>query len=128
MLDVIGVALVQIYEFNDSETGQTYLWNATVGRQLAEARMAEIVPIHLADVGMTRAKILEMAPDLDQQKALRFPGVALLTPILFVPHNGKHVCIDGWHRIFKAVVQGFPVLPAYILTEEEERLIRVGGG
>ncbi len=127
MRTVVTLIAVEIYEFNDAETGQTYLWNATEGRRLAEARQAELVPVRLADVGMTPQKVLQMAPDMDKKKALGLPGQALLSPILFVPHHGKHVLIDGWHRTYKAAVQGFPVLPAYILTQEEADAIRVEG-
>src|SRR5436309_1084100 len=114
MVDVIDIIACQVYEFNDSEDGKTYFWNATEGRRLAEARRAEIVPIRLAEVGMTREMILKMAPDLNQRYALSLPGTALLSPILFVEHRRKHVLIDGWNRLYKAAVQGFPVLPAYV--------------
>ena len=127
MRTVVTLIAVEIYEFNDSETGETCLWNATEGRRLAEARRAEFVPVRLADVGMTPQKVLQMAPELDRKKALSLPGQALLCPILFVPHNGKHVLIDGWHRVYKAAVQGFPVLPAYLLTQAEADQIRVEG-
>ena len=116
---IVAIGFVQVYEFHDSEDGRTYRWNATEGRRLAEARRAEFVPVRLAEFGMTPKKVLEYAPELDVQKALRLPGAALLNPILFVPHRGKHVLIDGWHRVYKAAAQGFPVLPAYILTHEE---------
>ena len=127
MRTVVTLIAVEIYEFNDAEDGQTYLWNATEGRRLAEARGCEFVPIRLADVGMTPQKVLQMCPDLDKKKALSLPGQALLSPILFVPHHGNHVLVDGWHRTYKAAVQGFPVLPAYLLTQEEADTIRVEG-
>lgn len=122
---IAKVGLVQIYEFHDAENGGTSFWNATEGRRLAEARGAEIVPMDLAEMGMTPERILEMAPDLDRQKALSLPPVALLSPLLFVPHRGRHVLIDGWHRLYRAAVEGFPVLPAYVLTKEEAAAILV---
>lgn len=121
----VTVGLVQVYEFTDAETGKTCVWNATEGRRLAEARKAQFVPVRLADFGMTPQRVLQICPDLDMKRALSLPGVALLSPILFVPHNGKHVLIDGHHRLYKAAVQGFPVLPAILLTEDEERAIRL---
>jgi len=127
MRTVVTLIAVEIYEFHDAEDGKTYLWNATEGRRLAEERQAEFVPVRLADVGMTAQRVLQMCPDMDKKKALNLPGQALLCPILFVPHHGKHVLIDGWHRVYKAAVQGFPVLPAYILTQEEADTIRVEG-
>jgi hypothetical protein len=121
----VSFGLVQVYEFTDAETGQTYVWNATEGRRIAEARKAEFVPVRLADFGMTPERVLQICPELDVKKALSLPGVALLSPILFVPHRGKHVLIDGHHRLYRAAVQGFPVLPAIILTEDEARAIQL---
>ena len=124
---VVTVGVVQVYEFHDTEDGKTYFWNATEGRRLAEARGAEFVSVSLKEMSMTQKRILELAPDLNTKRALRLPGAALLSPLLFVPHKGRHVLIDGWHRLYKAAVQGFPVLPAILLTEEEEHAIRIGG-
>ena len=123
----LTLGLVQVYEFNDAEDGRTYFWNATEGRRLAEERRAEFVPIRLADVGMTPQMVLQRAPDLDRKKALSLPGQALLSPILFVPHRGRHVLIASRLPNYKAAVQGFPVLPAYLLTEDEAERIRIGG-
>lgn len=74
MRTVVTLIAVEIYEFHDAEDGQTYLWNATEGRRLAEAIGCEFVPIRLADVGMTPQKVLQMAPDLDTKKALGLPA------------------------------------------------------
>lgn len=126
-IGVLAIDAGQIYEFHDSEDGLTYFWNATEGHRLAAARQAEVLPLYLAEVGMTPKRILELYPELDRRKALGLPGVALLSPILFVPHRGKHVLIDGWHRVYRAAVQGFPCLPAYVLTEAEGQAIRAGG-
>ena len=126
-VQVIGLSLVQIYEFHDSEDGRTYYWNATEGRRLAERRKAETVSVYLADFGMTPEKVLEMCPDLDRDKALSLPPIALLSPVLFVPHRGKHVLVDGWHRMYLAAWFRIPCLPALILTDGEERSIRRGG-
>ena len=40
-------------------------------------------------------------------------------PLLFVPFNGSHQLIDGWHRLFKAAKTGVDVLPALVLTQED---------
>lgn len=53
--------------------------------------------------GITKETLRVLAPEVDRDKALALPAKALLSPLLFVPHRGKHVCIDGWHRITKAV-------------------------
>jgi hypothetical protein len=119
--------VVQVYEFHDAEDGNTYFWDATAGRDWAEKTGAEIVSVELAQAGMTVPRILSLCPDLDRRKALSLPGAALLSPLLFVTHREKHVLIDGWHRLYKAAVQGFPVLPAYVLTQAQADAIRVEG-
>ncbi len=123
----IGTAyltVVQIYQFYDAESGQTLWWNATEGRRLAEARNAEVVLVYPAEFGMDKAQILRMNADLDQNKALALPAAALLSPLLFVEHRGKHVLVDGWHRLFLAVSCGVPCLPTYILSQKEADAIR----
>ena len=127
-MDVIAaLQLVQVYEFNDSETGKTYYWNATKGYDLAIARNATPHQVYPADFGMTAARIREMYPDLDEQKALNLPDSALKSPLLFVEHRQKHVLCDGWHRLYKAVRQGRAWLPAYVLTAFESARIECGG-
>jgi len=127
-VEVVKLLLGQVYEFHDAEDGNTYWWHASEGRRLAEARRAEIVSVHLDDMGITPETVLRLCPDLDVRKALRLPGAALLSPLLFVPHRGKHVLIDGLHRLYRAAVSGMPCLPAYVLTGDEERRIRLSGG
>jgi hypothetical protein len=120
-----GLTMIEVYEFTDGEDGRRYLWNATEGRRIAEAAGREVVAVHPQEAGITRENLFAFAPDLDLARALSLPGAALLVPLLFVPHKGKHVCIDGWHRIARALHHGFPCLPAYVLTEEEAESIRL---
>ena len=122
-----GLTAVEVYEFTDGADGRRYLWNATEGRRIAEASGREIVAVYPAEAGITKENLLAFAPDLDLAKALSLPGAALLVPLLFVPFKGKHVCIDGWHRIARALHHGFPCLPAYVLTEIEAESIRLEG-
>jgi hypothetical protein len=117
---------VQVYEFTDSETSLTYHWNATEGRRLAMERGARPFTVNLAEAGITLKNILDFAPELDVEKAKRMNWGALLVPILFVPHGHKHVCIDGWHRIYKALHDGLQVLPALLLTQKEAGQILLG--
>jgi len=35
------------------------------------------------------------------------------------PWRGKHLLIDGWHRLLKGVLIEWDTLPAYILTDAE---------
>lgn len=113
------LCLEQIFQFDDADSGETYWWNATQGKRLAEARNAETVLVYPAEFGMTLARIRQMYPELDEEKAWALPEGVLQTPLLFIEHRGKHVLIDGWHRLYLAVSRGEPCLPAYILTQEE---------
>ena len=121
----IGLEAVEVYEFTDGADGRRYLWNATAGRRIAEASGRPYVTVYPEEAGITKETLAKLAPDLDLRRALALPALALLTPVLFVPHRGPHVLIDGWHRVAKAVHQGFPCLPAYVLTEEEAESIRL---
>ena len=123
----IGLEFVQVYEFTDAETGVTYSWNATEGKRLAQAGNAEVLLVDLNAAGITKETLRILAPEVDVDRALSLPSTALLSPLLFVPHRGKHVCIDGWHRITKVVHQGVSTLPAVVLTLGEAAAIRVGG-
>ena len=121
---MVGFGLVEIYEFNDAEDGKDYYWNASEGRRIADARN-EIHAVSLGEAGMTTAMIRKLAPDLDVRKAMAMHFRALLVPLLFVPHGGKHVLIDGWHRVYRASIAGIDELPAWILTEQEAASIRL---
>ena len=123
-IERVARVLVQVYEFNDASDGKTYYWNATLGRLNAVASGRRAVPVDLAKAGMTMERILAMYPDLDVSRALGLPLDALLDPLLFVTHKGRHVLIDGWHRLYRASALGIGVLPAYILSQEEADTIR----
>ena len=120
-----GLTAIEVYEFTDGADGRRYLWNATEGRKIAEGAGRPYVAVYPEEAGITKESLRKLAPDLELEKALALPALALLTPVLFVPHRGQHVLIDGWHRVAKAVHQGFPCLPAYVLTEEEAESIRL---
>ena len=106
---IVTLEEVQIYEFQDAETGLTYHWNATEGRRLAMERGAKPFTVNLAEAGITLKNVLDFAPELDTERAKKMNWGALMIPILFVPHGRKHVCIDGWHRIYKALYDGLQI-------------------
>ena len=81
--------------------------------------------VDLVVAGMTPITVLRFCPELDVAKALSLPSEALLCPLLFVSHHGKHVLADGWHRTYRAVFSGIRELPAYILTQEEADAILI---
>ena len=56
------------------------------------------------------------------QSAMKRTAAAAL---LFVPYRGKVQLVDGWHRLYRALMTGIDLLPAYILTPEETQQILV---
>src|SRR5579863_7601163 len=105
---VLALLVNQVFEFHDAEDGNTYWWHATEGRRLAEARGAESQWLDLLEAGFTPESVRCLFPDLDFAKARALPMSTLYSPLLFVPHRGKHVLIDGSHRLYRAICAGVP--------------------
>lgn len=53
-----------------------------------------------------------------------FKEVDLSVPLIIVPMKGSYLPIDGWHRIRKAHDDGVKELEAYVLTEDETRIVQ----
>jgi hypothetical protein len=52
--------------------------------------------------------------------------VDLAAPILIAPVPGLgNLVIDGWHRVHRALRDGHTVLPARMLSEADEKQIRI---
>ncbi len=121
----------QIFSMDDADSGLTYHWNASEGRRRAERR-GDILDFCPGDFGIDIAHIRERYQKLDEAYAM---FTDLTIPLLFVPFAGPGSrgsdrptaqLIDGWHRLFKAVVTGVEVVPAYLLTQEEADRILIG--
>ncbi len=118
----------QIFSMDDADSGLTYHWNASEGRRMAERR-GDILDFCPGDFGIDIAHIRERYQKLDEAYAM---FTDLTVPLLFVPFRGPGSdrptaqLIDGWHRLFKAVVTGVEVLPAYLLMQEETDRILIG--
>jgi hypothetical protein len=54
-------------------------------------------------------------------------GVDLATPVIVARTPIGVICIDGWHRIWRASQEGVETLPAVVLNESEERKARIAG-
>jgi hypothetical protein len=110
----LGSTLTEVYSFRD-EDGTEYLFDVDEGLKRAKTR-GHLLDFSPNECGITAQEILSRYPDIDEARARALPLEALAIPILFVPWKGKHLCIDGWHRIFRAVLTSIPVLPAYLLS------------
>lgn len=110
----------EIFSYEDSQ-GLQYHWNVTKGRRLAEARN-DVRLFSLTDHGITIPFIHSQYTNLDETYALT---TDLMRPILFIPIGDKVCLADGWHRLFRAAVEGVDILPAYFLTEEEASTVLI---
>jgi hypothetical protein len=110
----LGSTLTEVYTFTD-EDGTEYLFDVAEGLKRAKKR-GRLLDFSPQECGITAQEIISRYPSIDEARARALPLEALALPILFVPWKGKHLCIDGWHRIFRAVLTGIPVLPAYLLS------------
>jgi hypothetical protein len=104
----------KIFSYEDSQ-GLQHHWNITKGIKLAQAR-DDLHPISLKELGITVPFIHSQYTNLDEAYALT---TDLTRPLLFVPLGDKVCLVDGWHRLYRAVVEGVDILPAYFLTQEE---------
>jgi hypothetical protein len=117
----LGSTLTEVYSFTD-EDGTEYLFDVAEGLRRAKVR-GHLLDFSPQECGITAGEIYSRYPDIDEARARALPLVALAVPILFVPWKGKHLCIDGWHRILRAVLTGIPVLPAYLLSPTDTQQI-----
>ena len=108
----------ETYQMTD-EDGTRYEWDVSLGRRLAQERGADVLPFCPAEHAITPEHLRERYPDLDEAYANALSAADLARPLLFVPFQGRHLLVDGWHRLFRAVTAGVPELPAYLLTETE---------
>jgi len=110
----LGSFLDQVYSFEDND-GTQYHWSVAEATRRAQVRGAYWT-VSLSEIGLTCASIRARYQGLDEAHALTRD---LSKPLLFVPFNGSHQLIDGWHRLFKAATTGVDVLPALVLTQED---------
>ena len=110
----VGTLGDQVFSFED-EDGWQYHWNVTEGMRLAKDR-GELLAFSPEENGITVQEIEKRYPELDVNHALKSD---LTKPLLFLPFKGKSQLVDGWHRLYLAVLTGWEELDVYQLTQEE---------
>jgi len=110
----------EIFSYEDHR-GWQYHWDVTLGRQLAEARN-DVRRFSLKEHGINIPFIHSQYTNLNEAYALT---TDLGRPILLIPIGDKVCLADGWHRLFRAAVEGVDILPAYFLTEEEASTVLI---
>ena len=80
------------------------------------AKRGELLAFSPKENGITVDEVTSRYPELDVNHALKSD---LTKPLLFVPFKGKSQLVDGWHRLYLAVLTGWEDLDVYHLTQEE---------
>ncbi len=104
----------QVYSMED-EQGWQWFWSVSEAMKLARDR-GDFFTVSLSEMCMTTERIRSQYDGMDEVYAMT---TDLTRPLIFVPFRDKHQLIDGWHRLFKASIQGVDVLLACCLTQEE---------
>ncbi len=115
-----GGLFAQVFSVEDPD-GVQHHFNATKGMRLAR-QSGDLRQVSLAASGFTPEAVRAGYTGLDEAYAMTTDTTR---PILFIPHHGRHLCIDGWHRLFKAAVLGQPEISAYFLTPAETDAIKI---
>ena len=110
----------QVFATEDEDGTQTH-FNVEKGLRIAREH-GDLRMVSLKESGITVDFIREDYTNLNETYALT---TDTSQPILFVPHHGKDLCVDGWHRIFHAAFIGQEEIPAYFLTEEQTETIKI---
>ena len=105
---------------HEAKDGTLRAWDVTIGNAIVmDGRPTEIFSLTEHDV--TREKIDGIYNNLDWEYA---KSTDITEPLLFAPFQGEILQLDGWHRVGRAVLEGIPELPMYLLTEEEAERIQ----
>ena len=107
--------LNETFSFTDGD-GTGYVWNVTQALQIIADSPHERMLFAPQEQGVTLEHIHERYPDIDEERA-KLSDLSL--PLLFIPFQGNHLCIDGWHRLTRAVLEGVQELPCHVLTQAE---------
>ncbi len=108
--------------------GWQYHWNVTRATQIAELS-CNLFRFRPADFGLTLDLVKEQYPDMDAAYAMTTDLSRPLLLTLFVrqlagvDEPNTLQLLDGWHRLYKALLTGVEYLPAYLLTQEQSELV-----
>jgi hypothetical protein len=106
--------------FTYHHDGIVYRWDVSAAWRLLLEKPREPTTFVPAEQGVDIHHLLDRYGDLDIDYALTCDTTL---PLLFVPFNGCHQLIDGWHRLARVLIDeetlGSARIPAYILTVEE---------
>jgi hypothetical protein len=120
LLQAEGGLFAQIFSVEDPD-GTQYHFNASMGMCIARAT-GQPSMVSLKSSGITPEAIRANYTDLNEAYAMT---TDTSRPILFVPHNGDALCVDGHHRLYKAAVLGQAEIPAYFLTQKQAEAITI---
>lgn len=65
---------------------------------------------------------------VDKEYALTQADLEVPILLVRIVHEGEDLgclVVDGWHRVYRALVEGRTMLPAYLLSAEAEEVVRI---
>ena len=122
-LELLGSPTDESFSMQDID-GWQYHWNVTRARCIAE-QSGHVFRFRPADFGLSLALVKEQYPDMDDDYALTTDLTRPLLLTLFVrqlagdDEPNTLQLLDGWHRLYKALLTGVEYLPVYLLTQEQ---------
>lgn len=116
--------LGQIFSWHDDD-GLLTLFDVSAGMQIVYDEKVTLEINEVEDM----VKIIESKQgDIDIEYAEGLTASDLSMPLLVVPHKGKDLLIDGYHRLWRLVDDGTERVLIYFLTEEQTAKIILGQG
>ena len=126
-VELLGSPTDESFSMQDID-GWQYHWNVTRARTLAE-QSGHLFRFRPADFGLSLARVTEQYPDMDAEYALT---TDLSRPLLLTLFERQRAgddepntlqLLDGWHRLYKALLTGVAYLPAYLLTQKQSEQV-----
>jgi hypothetical protein len=105
---------------HEAADGSLRAWDVTRGNQIAADGRAPLL-FGLAEHGVTPNLVCQLYPGLDTEHAMT---TDLTRPLLVIPFSGECVIIDGWHRLYRAAVEGVADVLIFLLTQAEADAIQ----
>lgn len=111
---------VQIYS-HDRPDGYTDYYFSTLAQLLASKLPVDRTSLTMGGLTLEKHRILNQGMDEDYARA-----TDLSKPIIFCPDcNGCNICIDGHHRVRKALLTGIDELPCVLLDPSMRAVLLV---
>lgn len=106
--------------FTYHHEGVTYRWDVSAAWRLLLDKPRPPTLFVPSEQGVDIHHLMDRYRDLNVGYALTCD---ITLPLLFVPFQGRHQLLDGWHRLARILIEeetlGSARMPSFLLTEEE---------